>query len=254
MSRLAQYRTMIISIISVIVFGLIWELSGRLGWISTVFLPTPSAIFQEGMALLRSGILQADILASTRRVLVGFLISAAVAVPLGLILGTSEVLKAVFDPIISIIRPLPALSWIPLSMLWLGIGESQKYAIVFMGAFAPTLVYIIDATKRVDPLLIKAAQNLGASRWAVLREVVLPGALPNILSGLKVVLAVAWTCIISAEMVGASNGLGFRIWNAKDWGNTPQVLLGMVSISLTVLVMDQIFKQLERKLVPWERG
>ena len=254
MSRLAQYRTMIISIISVIVFGLIWELSGRLGWVSTVFLPTPSAIFQEGMALLRSGILQADILASTRRVLVGFLISAAVAVPLGLILGTSEVLKAVFDPIISIIRPLPALSWIPLSMLWLGIGESQKYAIVFMGAFAPTLVYIIDATKRVDPLLIKAAQNLGASRWAVLREVVLPGALPNILSGLKVVLAVAWTCIISAEMVGASNGLGFRIWNAKDWGNTPQVLLGMVSISLTVLVMDQIFKQLERKLVPWERG
>lgn len=254
MSRLVQYRTMIISIISVIVFGLVWEISGRLGWVSTVFLPTPSAIFQEGMALLRSGILQADILASTRRVLVGFLISAAVAVPLGLILGTSEVLKAIFDPIISIIRPLPALSWIPLSMLWLGIGESQKYAIVFMGAFAPTLVYIIDATKRVDPLLIKAAQNLGANRWAVLREVVLPGALPNILSGLKVVLAVAWTCIISAEMVGASNGLGFRIWNAKDWGNTPQVLLGMVSISLTVLVMDQIFKQLERKLVPWERG
>lgn len=254
MSRLVQYRTMIISIISVIVFGLVWEISGRLGWVSTVFLPTPSAIFQEGMALLRTGILQADILASTRRVLVGFLISAAVAVPLGLILGTSEVLKAIFDPIISIIRPLPALSWIPLSMLWLGIGESQKYAIVFMGAFAPTLVYIIDATKRVDPLLIKAAQNLGANRWAVLREVVLPGALPNILSGLKVVLAVAWTCIISAEMVGASNGLGFRIWNAKDWGNTPQVLLGMVSISLTVLVMDQIFKQLERKLVPWERG
>jgi len=139
-------------------------------------------------------------------------------------------------------------------MLWLGIGETQKYAIVFMGSFAPLLVYVIDAVRRVDPLIIKAAKNLGAGRLQVLKEVILPGALPHILSGLKVVLAVAWTCIISAEMVGASQGLGFRIWNAKSWNNTPQVLLGMVGISVTVLTIDVLFKTVEKRLIPWERS
>ncbi|MBO8126484.1 MAG: ABC transporter permease [Firmicutes bacterium] len=254
LSKLRRYRNLLISIFSVVTFISVWELVGRLGLVSPVFLPSPSLIYREGVMLFQNGVIQTDILASTRRVLVGFGISAAVAVPLGLLMGTSETLKAIFDPILSIIRPLPALSWIPLSMLWLGIGESQKYAIVFMGAFAPTLVYVIDATRRVDPLVIKAAKNLGASRLAVLREVILPGAMPNIISGLKVVLAVAWTCIISAEMVGASNGLGYRIWSAKDWGNTPQVLLGMVGISLTVLVIDTIFKKVEEKLIPWERN
>ncbi len=252
--KIGRHKNLVISIISVLVFVTLWETVGRLGLISPVFLPTPSMIFQEGVMLFQHGIIQADILASTRRVLIGFGISALLAIPLGLLMGTSEVLKAIFDPILSIIRPLPAMSWIPLSMLWLGIGESQKYAIVFMGAFAPLLVYVIDATRRIDPVIIKAAKNLGAGRLQIMKEVILPGALPNILSGLKVVLAVAWTCIISAEMVGASNGLGFRIWNAKDWNNTPQVLLGMVGISVTVLTIDVLFKRLEKRLIPWERS
>ncbi|NLY56055.1 MAG: ABC transporter permease [Firmicutes bacterium] len=249
-----RQRNRVISIISVIVFVAVWEAVGRFGLVSPIFLPTPSMIYQEGVMLYEQGIIQADILASTRRVLIGFGISALLAIPLGLLMGTSDVLKAIFDPILSIIRPLPALSWIPLSMLWLGIGETQKYAIVFMGSFAPLLVYVIDAVRRVDPLIIKAAKNLGAGRLQVLKEVILPGALPHILSGLKVVLAVAWTCIISAEMVGASQGLGFRIWNAKSWNNTPQVLLGMVGISVTVLTIDVLFKTVEKRLIPWERS
>lgn len=252
--KMRRQRNRVISIISVIVFVAVWEAVGRFGLVSPIFLPTPSMIYQEGVMLYEQGIIQADILASTRRVLIGFGISALLAIPLGLLMGTSDVLKAIFDPILSIIRPLPALSWIPLSMLWLGIGETQKYAIVFMGSFAPLLVYVIDAVRRVDPLIIKAAKNLGAGRLQVLKEVILPGALPHILSGLKVVLAVAWTCIISAEMVGASQGLGFRIWNAKSWNNTPQVLLGMVGISVTVLTIDVLFKTVEKRLIPWERS
>jgi hypothetical protein len=110
-------------------------------------------------------------------------------------------------------------------MLWLGIDEQQKYAIAFMGSFASVLVYTTDATLRVDQTLISAAHNLGADRLQVIRHVVLPGSLPNILSGLKVVLAIAWTCVISAEMVGANSGLGFRIWTAKEWSDTGQVLV-----------------------------
>ena len=139
-------------------------------------------------------------------------------------------------------------------LFWLGIDEQQKYAIVFMGCFASVLVYTTDATMRVDATLALAARNLGASRLQVLRFVVLPGALSNILSGLKVVLAIAWTCVISAEMVGANSGLGFRIWTAKEWSDTGQVLVGMLSISITVLLLDIMFRGIERLLVPWERS
>jgi taurine transport system permease protein len=176
-----------------------------------------------------------------------------VGVPFGLVMGMSSSVRATLNPIVSMIRPLPALSWIPLSMLWLGIDEQQKYAIVFMGCFASILVYTTDATMRVDPLLRRAARNLGASQAQVLVHVVLPGALPDILSGLKVVLAIAWTCVISAEMVGANSGLGFRIWTAKEWSDTGQVLVGMIGISVTVLVLDILFRGLERLLLPWQR-
>jgi taurine transport system permease protein len=138
--------------------------------------------------------------------------------------------------------------------MWLGIGESQKYAIVFMGTLAPTLIFVIDATQRVEPVLIRAARNLGASQVRVLWEVILPGALPSILSALKVTLALAWACIISAEMVGATSGLGFLIWNAKDWANISQVIVGMLTISLSVLVLDIAHRAVVRLLTPWRRG
>ena len=232
-----------------------WELAVRLGLIDPFFLPAPSQVFAR-MLQLASGpqaVLWHDILMSAQRVLTGFVLSALVGVPFGLMMGMSPGVRAALNPIVSIIRPLPALSWIPLSMLWLGIDEQQKYAIVFMGSFASVLVYTTDATLRVDQTLIAAARNLGANRLQVIRHVVLPGALPNILSGLKVVLAIAWTCVISAEMVGANSGLGFRIWTAKEWSDTGQVLVGMLCISVTVLLLDILFRGLEWLLLPWQR-
>mgnify|MGYP003342800431 FL=1 len=138
-------------------------------------------------------------------------------------------------------------------MLWLGIGEQQKVAIVFMGSWIYILLSTVEATKRVDPVLIRAARNLGANDLAVMREVVLPGALPGILTGLKVTLAISWSCVLSAEMIAAQNGLGALIWQAKDWGNLALVLVGMVCISVTVLVADVLADRVERLLLPWER-
>jgi taurine transport system permease protein len=201
----------------------------------------------------KDAILLNDIKMSATRVLAGFLLSVVIGVPFGLIMGMSSTVRAALNPIISMIRPLPALSWIPLSMLWLGIDEQQKYAIVFMGCFASILVYTTDATMRVDPILRRVARNLGASQAQVMRHVILPGALPDILSALKVILAIAWTCVISAEMVGANSGLGFRIWTAKEWSDTGQVLVGMIGISVTVLLLDILFRGLERLLLPWTR-
>ncbi|NIR89355.1 MAG: ABC transporter permease [Gammaproteobacteria bacterium] len=232
----------------------LWELAAVTGAVDAQFFPPPSHVAGDFVTLLQAGSLLSDILISSWRVLVGFALSAAVGIPLGILLGSSQALRWIVGPVISIIRPLPSLSWIPLSLLWLGIGETQKYAIVFMGTLAPLVVFVTDATLRVDEILLKAARNLGASSRQIMVEVVLPGALPSILSGLKVTLALAWTCIISAEMVGAMKGLGYLIWNAKDWGNTGQVIIGMLMISATVLVMDTIFRLIEAALLPWRRG
>jgi taurine transport system permease protein len=254
--ELGLWHVLIIGAFGLLVFLGVWELLVQAGVIDPFFLPSPTQILSR-MVQMGSGpdaVLWHDIRMSATRVLTGFALSAAVGVPVGLIMGMSPGIRASLNPIVSIIRPLPALSWIPLSMLWLGIDEQQKYAIVFMGCFASVLVYTTDATMRVDTTLALAARNLGASQLQVLRFVVLPGALPNILSGLKVVLAIAWTCVISAEMVGANSGLGFRIWTAKEWSDTGQVLVGMLSISITVLLLDILFRGIERLLVPWERS
>lgn len=243
-----------VGVISILCFLGVWEALTRFGVLDRSVLAPPSLVARNLLRLAESGALGRDTLASSVRVLVGFSLSALIAVPLGVVLGGSPVLKAIFDPIVSIIRPLPSLSWIPLAMIWFGIGEGEKYSIVFMGTFAPLLVFVIDATRRVDAILVKAARNLGASRRQILWEVMMPGALPGILSALKVTLAISWACIISAEMVGSSDGLGFLIWNAKDWGNIAQVIAGMLTISATVVVLDAIFAGVQARLLPWLRS
>src|SRR5262245_39009949 len=238
---------------AVVVLLAVWYLVPAAGYISPIFLPSPWQVYRQASRYLMDGSLFWHVVTSGRRVLGGFVLAAIVAIPLGIALGTSRTAKALFDPILSIIRPLPSLSWIPLTILWFGIDEGQKYAIVFMGTFASALLYVMESTRRVDPLLIKAAQNLGASRLDVLREVILPGSLPGLISGLKVCLALAWTCVLSAEMVAATHGLGALIWFAKDWNNMALVMVGMVSISITVLVIDSLFRAIEDRILPWER-
>jgi len=188
---------------------------------------------------------------SSLRIVLGFLVSALIAVPLGIAMGLFPRLRATVSPIISFLRPLPSIAWVPLAMIWLGAGEAQKLAIVFMGSFSAALIYTIEATIKVDPVLIRAALNLGVRRGQLLWKVMLPAALPSILSGLKVVLAIAWTCVISAEIVGTQVGLGSLIWSSKESSHTAAVLVGMVCISSVVLVMDAVFGRLERRLLPW---
>ena len=249
----ATSRSVALGTLSVLVLLGVWYVVTAAGYISPIFLPSPQQVFRQARRYLTDGSLFWHVVTSGRRVLGGFVLAIIVAVPLGITLGTSRTAKALFDPILSIIRPLPSLSWIPLTILWFGIDEGQKYAIVFMGTFASALLYVMESTRRVDPLLIKAAQNLGASRLDVLREVILPGSLPGIISGLKVCLALAWTCVLSAEMVAATHGLGALIWFAKDWNNMALVMVGMVSISITVLVIDSLFRLIEDRILPWER-
>ena len=244
-------KNFLLSVLSLLALLAVWYVASASGLIPKLFFPGPGDVFAQAKRHVMDGSLFVNVGVSAKRVMVGFILASLVAVPLGIVLGTSPVAKALFDPIISLLRPLPSLSWIPLSILWFGIDESQKYAIVFMGTFAPTLVYVVESTRQVDAGLIKAARNLGAGPLSVLWLVVLPGALPGILGGLKVSLALAWACVLSAEMVAATDGLGALIWFAKDWNNMALVLVGMASISITVLILDILFRALEQRIVPW---
>jgi len=216
-------------------------------------LETPANTLRDAWQLLtvREPSLLTHIGRSTLRILLGFAVSIVVAVPLGIMMGLFPNLRATVMPIISFLRPLPSISWVPLALIWLGAGETQKLAIVFMGSFSAALIYTIEATLKVDPNLVKAAQNLGARPAQLLWKVLLPAALPNIVSGMKVVLAIGWTCVISAEIVGTQEGLGALIWLSKETSNTAAVLVGMVSISSIVLVLDLLLSFLERRLMPW---
>jgi taurine transport system permease protein len=244
---------LLISALSVLLVLALWYFATERGWVSPVFLPKPGRVVAEAIANFASGQLLKDIWMSTQRVLLGFLLADVVAVPLGIIMAVWAPAKAAMDPFVSLLRPLPSITWIPLTMLWLGIGEGQKVAIVFMGSWIYILLYTIESTKRVDPLLIRAARNLGASDLHVMLHVILPGALPGIIAGLKVTLAISWSCVLSAEMIAAQNGLGALIWQGKDWGNLALVLVGMLCISIVVLLADKLADMLERLLLPWER-
>lgn len=246
--------SLILSVVSVMIFLGLWAAATELGWIAPVFLPSPRAVLIEAGKIIASGELWSSVLMSSQRVFAGFTLAALVAIPLGILMGVWWPAKAIVDPFVSLLRPLPSITWIPLTMLWLGIGESQKVAIVFMGSWLYILLATLEATKQVDPLLIRAARNLGANDLAIMREVILPGALPGIISGLKITLAIAWSCVLSAEMVAAQTGLGAIIWQAKDWGNLALVLVGMICISLTVLLADWLANILERALLPWQRN
>ncbi len=243
----------VLGVVSVACFLGLWHVATTAGWISGVFLPPPSQVLEQGRNLVESGELWSSVLVSSARVFAGFALAGLVAVPLGVVMGVWWPADAIVNPFVSLLRPLPSITWIPLTILWLGIGEQQKVAIVFLGSWIYVLVYTLAAVKRVDPLLVRAARNLGASDLAVMLRVILPAALPGIIAGLKITLAISWSCVLSAEMVAAQTGLGALIWQGKDWGNLPLVLVGMISISITVLVADAIAERLERWLLPWER-
>ena len=251
--RLHLPARFLLQLASVCCFVLFWHITTTRGFISGVFLPSPAQVWAQAAELMRSGELWTSVLVSSERVFAGFALAGLVAVPLGVVMGVWWPAKAIVDPFVSLLRPLPSITWIPLTILWLGIGEQQKVAIVFLGSWIYILVYTLAAVQRVDPLLVRAARNLGAGDVAVMTRVILPASLPGIIAGLKITLAISWSCVLSAEMVAAQTGLGALIWQGKDWGNLPLVLVGMVSISITVLIADFLAERIERVLLPWER-
>ena len=218
-----------------------------------VFLPSPTMVLQAAGDLSRTGELQRHILASALRVLGGFLLGTLVAVSLGVLVTRSKVFENILDPILNMIGPIPPFAFLPMFIIWLGIGESSKTTLIVYATSLPILAYTIDGMRSVDPLLIRSALSLGASELEVFRRVIIPSALPNILVGMRISLALSFSALVVAESVGADAGLGYLIVDSRNYFKMPNMLLAAALIGIEYTLFERGLRLVERRLVGWRR-
>jgi ABC-type nitrate/sulfonate/bicarbonate transport system permease component len=232
-----------------------WEFASRvlLDKTQATLLPPASGVLNGAIELAVSGELWKHMLDSLRREAVAFMY-ASIAIPLGLLMGVFKWLNEQVDPIIEIFRPIPPIAWIPLSILWFGVGNAQNQFIIFLGIFFPILLNTVDAVRGVEPNLIRAARCLGASGFAVIIKVVLRAAMPQIVTGIRIGLGVGWMALVAAELVGASSGLGFLINDARTVLRTDYILVGMLTIGFIGLTLDRVVRFIAQKTMPWSRA
>ena len=243
------------NLILLLVLILAWQFASTV-WLPSidphmvVLMPAPTTIARTAAGLIASGELFFHLVASLKREASAFLF-AATAIPLGIAMGWWRLVYNQVNPIMEILRPIPPLAWIPLSILWFGIGDAKNEFIIFLGMFFPILINTIVGVKNVDPNLVRAARSLGAPEYKVLSRIVLKGSLPQIITGVRIGLGVGWMALVAAELVGANSGLGFLINDARSMLRTDTIVVGMLTIGLVGLLIDTAIRTLGRKFLPW---
>ena len=234
-----------------VVFTLLWAAATFGGLVSKTFLADPFTMVKSGWTLIAEMGFAKDIAMTVWRVVGGFVLAAAVALPLGVLMGTYKPVEAFFEPFVSFARYLPASAFIPLLILWAGIGEAQKLAVIFIGSFFQLTLMIAVAVGNTRRDLVEAAYTLGVNDRGLIRRVLIPGAAPEIAEILRMVLGWAWTYVIVAELIGASSGIGHMITDSQALLATDQIIFGIIVIGLIGLVSDLLFKQANRRMFPW---
>ena len=219
----------------------------------TMFLPTPGMVLAKGVKLAQSGVLFQHMWASIEVVMLGFIISSLVAVPLGLMMGTFRIVQAALEPLVNFIRYLPVTSFVPLFILWIGIGIEQRVTVIIFGTFFQQLVMISDVVRGVSKDLLNASYTLGASRRDVVIHVLAPASLPGILTTLRVTMGWAWTYLVVAELVAASSGLGYISLKAMRGFEVDTIFLAIAIIGVLGILTDQAFRLLRMTLTPWAK-
>ena len=240
-----KIEMIILPIILIIIWYLICDLFQL---VPNYMFPGPTDVVTSFVKLVVSGKLFKDVFDTLYKVLFGMLLASAVGITLGVLLGWSKRLESLCKLVISILRPIPPIAWIPFSIMWFGIGIGPAVFIIFMGCVFPILISTIDGVHRTDPVLIEAAQSFGASNSQMLTEVILPSSVPYIVSGLKVAIAIALMCTISGEMIGSSSGIGYMILTSTNLFDTGSTVVGMLVIGVIGIIFDYIFTKIQERI------
>jgi NitT/TauT family transport system permease protein len=234
-----------------VLFVAAWAFATFGGYVTPTFLADPVTMVREGWELLvKHGFLY-DIGMTIWRVVGGFILAAIVAVPLGILMGTYKPIEAFFEPFVSFARYLPASAFIPLLILWAGIGEAQKLLVIFIGSVFQLILMVAISVGNTRRDLVEAAYTLGARDWGIVARVLMPSSAPEIAEILRLVLGWAWTYVIVAELIGSSSGIGHMITDSQALLATGQIIFGIIVIGLIGLVSDFLFKGVNRTLFPW---
>jgi ABC-type nitrate/sulfonate/bicarbonate transport system permease component len=253
-----RVRLTLLRSVSIVLFFAIWAAfsfanANYLKLFNAVLMPGPLDVLRTGLDLIKSGELQNDILASMSRVLQGFAIAAVLGVGLGMAVGRSRLLENLIDPMLELLRPIPPLAFLPMMVLWFGIGEASKIAFIAYAAFFPIFTTTLEGIKYVDPLLLRAASSLGASQRDLFRYVVLPAAMPGIITGLRLGFGLSFFVIVAAEFIAADSGLGYLINDARTFFLVSQMLLGAAVIGLIGFTFNRLLRLLESRLLRWRK-
>ncbi len=233
----------------------VWWAVTAAEWIEPLFLPSPAAVLSKAWLLLTQGYMESTLWqhlgASLGRI--GLALGAAIvsAIPIGIAIGHNRIARGILDPLIEFYRPIPPLAYLPLIVIWCGIGELSKVLLIYLAIFAPIAIATATGVRTVDPTKLRAAQSLGATRAQLIRHVILPSALPDILTGVRIGLGVGWSTLVAAELIAATSGLGFMVQSAAQFLVTDVVVLGILVIALIAFALEMSLRALQRKLVPW---
>lgn len=269
--KIRKAKEIAVGLVAPVVVIAVWQVVATMGWVNPQVLPSPLAVLERWIAYLLplqpyvkgetswlkwavSGELLVDSVTSMYRVLVGFVIGAGLALPLGLSMGASQRVYAWFNPLVQILRPIPPIAYIPLAILWFGLGNPPAIFLIALGAFFPVLMNTIAGVRQVDGIYLRAARNLGANQRTLFMRVMLPAAVPYILSGVRIGIGTAFIVVIVSEMIAVNNGLGFRILEAREYFWSDKIMAGMISIGMLGLAIDVGMNRLNNHLLRWHRG
>jgi NitT/TauT family transport system permease protein len=241
-----------LSLASFMVILLFWEFISQMRWIPPLFLPAPSEIFSAGWTLLKTGLIFKHLSASLGRILWGFCLGCICGILAGILIGFYSIPEAIGKPLVAATFPIPKIAILPLLILWLGIGEPSKVAVIALGVFFPMTINVYTGVKNVDPIFIKAALSLGSNRARIIRKVIFPSILPMVFAGMKLGIGIALLLVIAAEMVAADAGIGFMILTAADLMQTPKLMFGLIILSLLGIFFNWVLQKLEHFFIPWK--
>jgi len=234
---------------------LAWWASTHFGLIDPLFLPAPASVAQKGWLLATTGYMDSTLWqhlgASLQRIGIALGLAIVTAIPVGIAIGRNRVARGILDPLIEFYRPIPPLAYLPLIVIWCGIGEFSKVLLIYLAIFAPIAIATATGVRTADPARLRAAQSLGATRAQLVRHVILPSALPDILTGVRIGLGVGWSTLVAAELIAATSGLGFMVQSAAQFLVTDVVVLGILIIAVVAFALELGLRALQRRLVPW---